>query len=274
MDQIDGIATLAPIAREMFRGPRGIGGFVQHLASGGMVAEESLAGMRQKVMTDYGFDPVQVAMENGVPPDLYLRMMYQENRGRQGPVSPKGAIGLMQLMPGTAEELGVDPNDPLQNAVGGARYLRKMLEQFGDTASAVAAYNAGPGNVRKHGGIPPFKETQDYVAAVVGGTDFDVTNLGGPLFDTTMAQPGDPAAPADMAAMAAPYDTAAPYDAGGISALTSFGMQMAAPPRPRARPDIPNIMSQQQQVPSEQPLVDQYGTIPGDLFRSPISTTL
>jgi soluble lytic murein transglycosylase-like protein len=145
------------------------GGIVT-LAEGGEVvapaSEEQLSAMRVKVINDYGFDPITVAMEEGVDPELYLRVMYRENKGRQGPVSDAGAIGLMQLMPGTAEELGVDPNDPKQNAIGGARYLRKMLNQFDSVPLALAAYNAGPGNVAEYGGIPPFAETQNYVKAI------------------------------------------------------------------------------------------------------------
>ncbi|MBC6983774.1 lytic transglycosylase domain-containing protein [Caulobacter sp. 17J80-11] len=81
-------------------------------------------------------------------------------------VSPVGAIGVMQLMPATARALGVDPRDPGQNILGGAAYLRAQLDAFdGDLERALAAYNAGPGRVRKHGGVPPFAETRAYVAA-------------------------------------------------------------------------------------------------------------
>ena len=81
-------------------------------------------------------------------------------------LSPVGAIGLGQLMPDTARDLGVDPHDVAQNLDGSARYLLMMLEQFGDPALALAAYNAGPHAVTRHGGIPPFRETQGHVARV------------------------------------------------------------------------------------------------------------
>ena|GEM_PF-6421329 len=113
----------------------------------------------------------QIAQQEGVPVDLFLRMIGQESAWQPGAVSPKGASGLAQLMPGTARELGVDPSDPVQNMTGGARYLRQQLDAFGRPDLALAAYNAGPGAVRKHGGIPPFKETQNYVRKILGSND-------------------------------------------------------------------------------------------------------
>ena len=117
---------------------------------------------------DYRAKASQIAEQEGVPVDLFLRMIGQESAWKPGAVSPKGASGLAQLMPGTARELGVDPTDPIQNMTGGARYLRQQLDAFGSQDLALAAYNAGPGAVRKHGGIPPFRETQDYVRKILG----------------------------------------------------------------------------------------------------------
>ena len=90
-----------------------------------------------------------------------------ESAYRQSAVSSAGAIGLGQLMPATARELGVDPRDPLQNLDGSARYLASMLQEFGDPRLALAAYNAGPDAVRQYNGIPPYRETQNHVARVM-----------------------------------------------------------------------------------------------------------
>lgn len=117
---------------------------------------------------DHEDHAIGVAEQNGLSPDLVLRQMQKESAGNQAAVSPKGARGLMQLMPGTAKDLGVDPDDPYQNIEGGVRYLKQMRDQFGTDELALAAYNAGPGAVQKYGGIPPFKETQDYVRSLAG----------------------------------------------------------------------------------------------------------
>lgn len=101
-------------------------------------------------------------------PVLIEALVWQESRWRANAVSPAGARGLAQLMPGTARELGVDPDDPFANLEGGARYLREQLDRFdGDLERALAAYNAGPGRVLRAGGIPRIRETQLYVAAIM-----------------------------------------------------------------------------------------------------------
>lgn len=104
-----------------------------------------------------------------VSPALLEALVWQESRWREGQTSRAGAQGLTQLMPGTARELGVDPNDPAAALEGGARYLRAQLNRFnGDVELALAAYNAGPRRVQRAGGVPAIRETRDYVAAVVG----------------------------------------------------------------------------------------------------------
>lgn len=117
---------------------------------------------------DFGAHLDAEAQRLGVPVQMARAVMRQESGGRADAVSPKGARGPMQLMPGTAAELGVDPNDPYQNITGGLTYLKQQLDDFGDPQLALAAYNAGPGAVRKYGGVPPYAETQNYVQAIAG----------------------------------------------------------------------------------------------------------
>jgi len=101
-------------------------------------------------------------------PKLIEAVAWRESRFRADARSSKGAVGVMQLMPGTARDLGVDPFDVTQNIRGGALYLRRMLSEFGgDVRLALAAYNAGPAAVRKHGGVPPYAETQAYVTSIL-----------------------------------------------------------------------------------------------------------
>lgn len=98
---------------------------------------------------------------------LYRANIEVESAYRQDAISNAGAIGLGQLMPATASDLGVDPRDPMQNLDGSARYLAMMLQAFGNPRLALAAYNAGPDAVREHDGIPPFRETRNHVARVM-----------------------------------------------------------------------------------------------------------
>ena len=113
----------------------------------------------------------EAAAQYNLPVDVFLRLIDQESKYKVDALSPKGAYGPAQLMPDTAAELGVNREDPRENIFGGAKYLSQLLNQFGEMPLALAAYNAGMGNVKKYGGVPPFKETQNYLKAILGSTD-------------------------------------------------------------------------------------------------------
>jgi soluble lytic murein transglycosylase-like protein len=109
------------------------------------------------------------ASRYGISSALVDAVAWQESRYNSRARSPVGAIGVMQLMPGTARQLGVvDPNNVHQNIMGGTAYLRAQLDRFGNNIPlALAAYNAGPGAVQKYGGVPPYRETQNYVRQIM-----------------------------------------------------------------------------------------------------------
>src|SRR4029079_16394433 len=134
--------------------------------------------------TPYAAEIDAAAAKYNVDPALLRGLIRQESNFNANATSPAGARGLTQLMPGTASALGVDPSVPAQAIEGGAKYLRQQLDRFGgDPAKALAAYNAGPGAVQRHGrapahagpgavqrygGVPPYAETQNYVRKVLG----------------------------------------------------------------------------------------------------------
>ncbi|MEO0633432.1 MAG: lytic transglycosylase domain-containing protein [Pseudomonadota bacterium] len=129
-------------------------------------------GVSPKFRGRYNGPYLQVARDaarrNGVPEDLFLRLVQQESGWNPKARSIKGAYGLAQLMPATARYLGVDRKDPVENLDGGARYLKEQYTAFGSWRLALAAYNAGPGAVKKHNGVPPYRETRDYVRIIWG----------------------------------------------------------------------------------------------------------
>jgi soluble lytic murein transglycosylase-like protein len=131
------------------------------------VIDEVLAPMAAG--TDIRALAIAAARKHGVDPNLVLAVVGVESGFQPGAVSHKGAQGLMQLMPATARDLGVtDPLDPAQNLDGGTRYLRQLVALYGgDLGKALAAYNAGPGAVKRHGGVPPYRETHHYIAKVL-----------------------------------------------------------------------------------------------------------
>ena len=133
-------------------------GFAHHLEKAREIkaADNSIDGIIQNQ-----------AMKTGLDPDLLRAVIKTESNFNEKAVSPKGALGLMQLMPDTASVLGVtNPMDPEENIAGGAEYLKDMLSNFGQLDKALAAYNAGPGAVNKYGGVPPYKETRNYIEKV------------------------------------------------------------------------------------------------------------
>jgi len=104
---------------------------------------------------------------HGLPESLIAAVIHVESRFNAGAVSPKGAQGAMQIMPSTQSALGlIDPFDPEANVMAGCAYLKQQLDAFGNVDLALAAYNAGPANVKKYGGIPPFAETKAYVRMI------------------------------------------------------------------------------------------------------------
>ena len=140
------------------------------LGSFGTVLKDRLGAISEDM--DAIFE--EAAAKFGISSRLIKAVAKTESNFNSEAVSHAGAMGVMQLMPGTARTLGVsDPYDARQNIMGGAKYLKANLDKFGDVSLALAAYNAGPGSVEKYGGIPPYSETQNYVRKVLSYMDGD-----------------------------------------------------------------------------------------------------
>jgi hypothetical protein len=163
---------------------------------------------------------------------MFLRLIQQESSFRPDVVSPKGAIGLGQLMPATAKELGVDPTDPMQNLEGAAKYLSQQLKRFGSPELALAAYNAGPTRVAKLGRVPNIAETQNYVKTILGegqttmATPFDRAReeeLRQQMLATGMAPRTAPRAPLSALRQDRPQAAAAPQQRrGGLGGIMDY----------------------------------------------------
>jgi hypothetical protein len=148
VDQVDAIRALPALAMNAVLAP------LPKLANTADTASEELL--------------IWAALREGLQPEFVRSVAMVESGLRQTAVSPKGATGLMQLMPFTADKLGVDPNMADQNALGGAAFLRQLLIRYnGNSALALAAYNAGPGAVAKYKGVPPYLETRRYIVKVL-----------------------------------------------------------------------------------------------------------
>jgi hypothetical protein len=172
-----------------------------------------------------------------VDPLLVQSLAQQESGGSQHARSPKGAIGVMQLMPHTAQQLGVDPTDEDQNIDGGVRYLSQMLDRYsGDKDKALAAYNAGPGAVDAHNGVPPYKETQNYVK-----------NINSRLPDTTA--PSAPAASSASTPSVTPTATQSPAAPPAAAEAIPQGAQIGDPIEAGAKIGAEN-------APKEQPSIN------------------
>jgi soluble lytic murein transglycosylase-like protein len=147
-------------------------GFAAQLQAAQATPSATAASIGAGGATPYSAEIEAAAARYGLDPALLKGLIRQESGFNPAARSGAGAVGLTQLMPGTAASLGVDPTDPAQAIDGGARYLKQQLDGFGgDAAKALAAYNAGPGAVARYGGVPPYGETQNYVRSVLAFAD-------------------------------------------------------------------------------------------------------
>lgn len=163
-----------------FMNPQGI---VVNKPTEAVISSTAFSNSSSNVTAPDELDPIfeQAANQYGIRKDLLIAVAKAESNFNASAVSSAGAIGIMQLMPDTAKNLGVnDPYNAADNIMGGAKYLSRLLTQYnGNISLALAAYNAGSGNVEKYGGIPPFKETQAYVRKIladIGNTENSVAS--------------------------------------------------------------------------------------------------
>lgn len=148
-------------------------------SSKGVAAPAEVLPAIRLIAARYQDDPALAALDLSAAEwaAFFQAMIKVESNYTQGAVSHAGALGLAQLMPGTADYLRVDPADPIENLDGGARYLLEQLAEFGSLELALAAYNAGPEAVRKHDGIPPYDETQSHIMKVMAAYDRILADL-------------------------------------------------------------------------------------------------
>lgn len=167
LERLQGVTSQSTGAQAPVSPETSMPSFAQTLASArGLVARSNSQNTRNSA-TKFDTLITQTAERYGVDTDLVHAVVQAESAYDPHCRSRAGAMGLMQLMPGTAAGLGVNPQDPAQNLDGGVRYLRQQLDRFKEVDLALAAYNAGPGAVQRYHGVPPFRETQEYVRRVL-----------------------------------------------------------------------------------------------------------
>lgn len=127
---------------------------------------------------DYAAYAATAAQNAGISPEIFVRQIQQESGFNPKALSPAGASGIAQFMPGTARGLGVDPWDPHANLDAAAGLMKSYLDRYGSWELALAAYNAGPGAVEQYGGVPPYPETQTYISKILGGRSPDIIPRG------------------------------------------------------------------------------------------------